>query len=119
MPNVDDLTGIGVSAQHSELVGQTVVKVTGAGATVQVGAATITSPGAELNPTGATANSFVLPSTAKVFQFYYLTNPQSTAAIVFVPSGHSLNSVANASLSMAQYASNIFWQYKPKYWTYK
>jgi hypothetical protein len=48
-----------------------------------------------------------------------VNNQQSTTALVFVPSGHTLNSVANASVSVAQYASAIIWQYKPKNWTYK
>ena len=110
MPNVDDLTGIGVSAQHSELVGQAVSKITGAGATVQTGAAVIISRGAELNPTGATANSFVLPTTAKVFEFYWMVNPQSTTGIVFVPSGHTLNGTGNGSLAVAQNKAVIIYQ---------
>ncbi len=115
--HVDDLTGFGFSAQQSELLGGVTIKITGVG-TTQTGAAVVTSRGAELNPAGG-ASAFVFPTTVKLFQPYYLVNPQSTAALVFVPSGHTLNGTANASVSISQNATAIIWQYKPKNWTFK
>jgi hypothetical protein len=118
--NTDDLTGLGFSAQDSELLGAPVAKINGAGATLQSAAAVILSRAAELNPAAVTTNSFVIPSTAKVMNPYFLTNQQGTnTAYVFVPSGHTLNGNANGSITIATGASAIIWQYKPKNWTNK
>ena len=113
----DDAIGFGFAHAQASLIGDVPAKITGVG-TTQTGAAVLTSRGSELNP-GASATAFVLPSNAKIFAPFMVNNQQTTTALVFVPSGHTLNSVANASVSVAQYASAIIWQYKPKNWTYK
>ena len=115
--NVDDLTGTGMPAQLAQELGGPVSKLTGVG-TTQSGAAVVLSRNTELNPGGGTT-AFVLPSSAKVMQSYMFNNQQSTTGTVFVPSGHTLNSVANASVTVAQFATAIVWQYKPKNWTFK
>src|ERR1700722_18417490 len=107
--NTDDLTGLGFSAQDSELLGAPVAKITGAGATLQSAAAVILSRAAELNPAAVTTNSFVIPSSAKVMNPYFLTNQQTASAYVFVPSGHTLNGTANGSVVIATGASAIIW----------
>lgn len=117
MINSDDGIGFGFSSMQSSLIGAEPKVITGVG-TTQTSAATVISRGAELSP-AASNTAFVLPSTAKTFNPFMLTNQQSTTALVFVPAGHNLNSVANASVSIAQYATVIIWQYKPKNWTYK
>jgi len=118
--NSDDATGYGFSAQQSSLIAAPVAKIVGAGATLQSAAANIISRAAELSPTAVTTNSFIIPSDAKVMNPYYLTNQQGTnSAYVFVPSGHTLNGVANGSVVIATGASAIIWMYKPKNWTNK
>jgi hypothetical protein len=113
----DDLAGYGVAAQLSSLLGAVPQKTTGVG-TTQSGAATLISRMTELNPASSNT-AFVIPTDAKIMNPYFVNNQQATTALVFVPSGHTLNSVANASVSVAQYASAIIWQYKVKNWTYK
>jgi hypothetical protein len=122
--NQDDLTGYGFSSQQSALVGAIPQKITGIGATVQTGAAVLITRMAELNPSAVTANSFIIPSDAKIMNPFFLTNQQGTnPAYVFVPSGHSLNGTANGSVSIGATTATsntaIIWQYKVKNWTFK
>lgn len=112
----DALTGLGMPAQLASRLGGNPVLTNGAG--VAQGTATILkSRNTELNPSGG-ATGFIPPSDASVMEPYFLTNQQSTGAVVYVPSGHYLNSSQNASVSVAQYKTVLLWQYKPKYWTY-
>ena len=112
----DDLTGFGFSSQQAALLGAQPNKTTGVG-TAQSGAAVLISRMTELNPASSNT-AFVIPTDAKVMNPYFLTNQQSTTALVYVPSGHSLNGTSNASVSVAQNKSLIVWQYKSKNWTY-
>lgn len=117
--NTDDATGFGFSAQQSALIAAPVVKILGAAATLQTGAAVITSRAAELSAAAVTTNSFVIPSDAKVMNPYYLVSTGAQSAYVFVPSGHTLGATANGSVVIAANASAIIWQYKPKNWINK
>jgi len=113
----DALTGLGFSGQQAALMGgnPTVLTCTG---TTQGGAAILKSRNTELSPASSQTGA-IPPSSASVMEPYFLTNQQATTATVYVPSGHYLNSSQNGSTTVAQGASLIFWQYKPKYWTYK
>lgn len=117
MATADALTGVGVPAQVANLLGANPSTLTGAANNTQTGAAILKSRNTELNP-GASTNSFLPPPTAAVMEPYFLVNLQSTTANLFVPVGHSLNGSLNASVAVAQNKSVIFWQYKPKNWTY-
>lgn len=115
----DSLTGFGVAPQLASLLGANPVKTNGAANNSQTGAAILISRNTELNPQ-STLTSFVPPASAGVMEPYFLVNPQSTTARVYVPSGHTLTSVttggSNGYVSVATGTSVIFWQYKPKFW---
>lgn len=126
--DADDLTGYGFSSQQSSLLGAIPQKITGIGATVQSGAAVLISRMAELNPSAVTANSFIIPSDARVMNPFFLVNTNATnPAFVFVPSGHTLvatpGATANGSVQInaatALVNTAIIWQYKPKNWALK
>jgi hypothetical protein len=119
----NDLIGVGFAPEQAGLVGAVPNKLNGAAATAQTGAALIISRNTELNPAAVTTNSFVFPTTAKLFNPYFLVNSSATPGFVWVPSGHTLVSggatTANGSVSVGASASLIMWQYKSKFWTSK
>jgi hypothetical protein len=120
----NDLIGVGFAPEQATLVGAVPNKLNGAAATAQTGAALIISRNTELNPAAVTTNSFVFPSTAKLFNPYFFINSStSVPGFVFVPSGHTLvtagATTANGSVSVGVEASVIMWQYKSKFWTSK
>jgi hypothetical protein len=114
--SADDAAGFGFSAQQSELIAANPSLLTCAG-TTQATAAVIKSRNSELSP-AASQTGAIPPSTAKVMAPYFLNNQQSTTAVVYVPVGHYLNSVLNASVNLVQYKSIILYQYKKGYWAY-
>lgn len=118
MPTSDSLTGLGMPPQLAASLGANPAKISGIG-TTQTGAAVLISRNVELN-SQSTATAFVPPSTAAINEPYFLINSQSTTALVYVPSGHTLSSVtsggSNGHVSVAQNTSCIMWQYKPKFW---
>jgi hypothetical protein len=114
----NDLTGLGVPVQLAELIGAPVNALTCTG-TSQTTGATVISRNTEL-VTAASSTAAVLPSTAKVMNPYFFTNQQTTAGLVFVPSGHTLNGTVNLAVTVAANGgSAIVWQYKVKNWTFK
>lgn len=118
MSTADSLTGYGMSPQLASLLGGNPAAITGAANNSQIGAAKIISHNAELVP-GSTTNSFIPSPSAGVYEIYFMNNQQTTTANVFVPVGHNLNGSLNGSTTVAQHATLIFWQYKPKNWTFK
>lgn len=112
----DNLMGLGLPAQLANVIGARPNALTAAG-TSQGAAAVMKSRNTEL-VTGASATGAIPISTAPLMEPYFITNQAATTAKVYVPSGHYLNSVQNASVDVAQYKSIIFWQYKKNYWTY-
>jgi hypothetical protein len=113
----DALLGHGMPAQLAEHIGANYSLVNGKG-TTQVGAATILTKNAELNPSGGNT-AFILPGVGNVNEKYGVVNEQATTAVVFVPVGHYLNGTQNGSLNVAQNGAAIIWQYKPNYWASK
>jgi hypothetical protein len=112
----DALTGLGIPPHVADLLGGNATAQNGKG-TTQSGATVLLGKNVELDAaSGNTA--YVFPSTAEVMVPYFLTNQGSAAALVFVPSGHTLNVTANGDLSIATSTSAIMWQYKPKHWCY-
>ncbi len=112
----DSLTGLGVPAQLAAVLGAQPKVVAGAG-TTQGTATTLVSRGAEVTA-AASQTGVIPPSDAPIMTPYALTNSSSTTAVVYVPSGHYLNSSQNASVNLAQNKGLYLWQYKSKYWTY-
>jgi hypothetical protein len=117
----DALTGFGLPPELSALIGGNANLQAGTG-TTQTGATILHSKNTELNPQ-ASATAFTFASTVGIMEPYWVNNQQSTTALVYVPSGHYLNSVQNASVSVAQYGSALIWMYKRTgsagYWAYK
>ena len=116
------LMGVGMAGEQASLIGADPWKGTGTG-TSQTGATVLLTDNAELSvSSGQTAFIFPGGSTTNgaILNDWWITNQSATAtsALIFVPSGHYLNSSLNASLTLAQYKSAILWQYKYKYWTY-
>ena len=120
MATTDALTGLGMPAQLANLIGGNPNLQAGTG-TTQTGATVIKSRNTELNP-ASSSTAFVFPSNVAVMEPYFLVNVQSTAGVVFVPSGHTIVSGAgvatNGSVSISQGKAAIVWQYKVKNWAY-
>lgn len=112
----DNLIGLGMPAQLANVCGAKANALTTTG-TSQTTAATMKSRNTELVTAGSQTGA-IPPSNAQVMEPYFITNQQSTTGVVYVPVGHYLNSVQNASVNVAQYKSLILWQYKKGYWTY-
>lgn len=112
----DDATGYGFSPHQATLIAANPTVLTTKG-TSQTTAATLISRNTELS-TAASQTGAIPPSTSLVMAPYFLNNQQATTAIFYVPVGHYLNSVQNASVNIAQYKGILVWQYKPKYWCY-
>jgi len=116
------LMGLGMSSEQAALIGADPWKGSGTG-TSQTGATVLLSDNAEVSASsGQTA--FIFPGgttiNGAILNDWWITNQSATAtsALIYVPSGHYLNSTLNSSLTLAQYKSCIMWQYKYKYWTY-
>lgn len=111
----DDLTGFGLAGQLAALLGANPQALPGSG-TVQGGAAILKTRNTELVPSAGNT-AFIPPPDAKVMAPFFLTNQQATAAVIFVPVGHTLNGTLNGSIAaLAQGKSAILYQYKPKFW---
>lgn len=112
----DDLMGLGVPAQLSDLMGANPNALTCVG-TAQATAAVIKSRNTELVTAGG-QTAAVLPSTAKISQPFFVTTQSATTGLVFVPSGHSVNGSSNGSISIPQAKAAIIWQYKRNNWCF-
>lgn len=112
----DNLIGLGLPPQLSAAIGAKANALTTTG-TSQTTAATLKSRNSELVTAGSQTGA-IPPSKTPVMEPYFITVQSATTGVVYVPVGHYLNSVQNASVSVAQYKSVIFWQYKKNYWTY-
>jgi hypothetical protein len=109
----DELTGLGMSPQLAVLIGDNPGVLAGKG-TTQTGATPFLGNLEEVTATGG--------QTAFVLTHYELNTPvfvtctSSTSAVVFCPSGATLNGSSNGSLTIAQNKSAIFWEYKKGFW---
>ena len=109
----DALTGLGMPAQLAFLIGDVPLTQAGAG-TTQTGATLLRGCMVELTA-ASSQTAFVLqklgPNTP-----YFLFNSISTAAVVFCPSGATMNGSSNGSVSIAQNKGAIVWEYKKDAW---
>lgn len=112
----DALMGLGMPAQLAALMGANPSVITAVGTTQTGGAPVVKSRNTEVITAGG-AQAVVLPAGAGVMEPYFIANQaNATAALVFVPAGHTLNGSLNGDLSVAQFKGVILWQYKPKFW---
>lgn len=113
----DALTGLGTPAQLAAVMGANPSALTCVG-TTQSGAPIVRSRNTEFVTAGG-ATAAVLPVGAGIMEPYFVTNQATNnTALLFVPSGHTLNATANGSVAIAQAKSAIVWQYKFKNWCY-
>lgn len=103
-----DLMGVGLPQEQSVRLGfSDLTTVAGVG-TAQVGAAAIKVNNI-LATTAVGQTAFVLPSDAELEVPYLVTNSTATAALVFPPSGGTINAAAaDASVSIAQNLARMF-----------
>lgn len=105
-----DLAGLGLPPEQAVRLGfSDLTTIAGVG-TAQVGAAAIPNfTNAVLATTAGGATAFVLPSTAELQVPYLVVNSTATAALIFPPSGGTINAAAaDASVSLAQNLGRIF-----------
>lgn len=102
-----NLIGVGIPGEAATRLGFTPSTKVGVG-TAQTGAATITT-NFTLTTTAGGATAFVLPAAIPGSGPILITNPSATTALVFPPSGGTINGGSlNASVSIAQNATRIF-----------
>jgi hypothetical protein len=114
MATTDALMGFGVPAQLASLLGGNPNVLTTTGTTVGA-AAVLKSRNTELS-TAASQTGAIPPTTAAVMEPYFITNPASTSAVLYVQSGHTLNGSLNGTKTLAQNSNTILWQYKKTFW---
>lgn len=118
--NTTALMGFGMQGELADLVGADYSLLVGKG-TAQTGAAIILSDNVELNvsvgQTAVVVASLATPQQQIAEPIYFVnTSATATAALVFVPSGHTLNGSLNGSVSVAQFKTAVLYQYKNKFW---
>lgn len=105
-----DLMGVGIPQEQAVRLGFSDL-TTLAGATTAQGTATAI-PASINNVLATTAGgqtAFRLPSDAELEVPYLVTNSSATAALVFPPTGGTINAAAaNASVSIAQNLARMF-----------
>lgn len=115
MPTGDDLVGLGMPPSLASILGNQPSSLTCTG-TAQGTAATILSKLIELVAASSQTGA-ILPSGAHIGSPFYVFCSSSTSAVVYCPSGHTLNGTANNSLTLAQNKSAYLVQYKKGFWT--
>ncbi len=105
-----DLQGVGMPSEQAIRLGYSAATTIAGVGTAQSGGAAI--PALTNNVTATTASgqtAFVLPSSAELNVPYLVRNSSSTAALVFPPSGGTINAASqDASVSIAQNLARIF-----------
>lgn len=110
-----DLVGIGMAPEQAVRLGFSTTTTAGVGTAQSGGAAIKTNFTYATTAGGQTA--FVLPSTAELMVPYIVTNTSATTALVFPPSGGSINAAAgDASVSIAQNLSRSFMRISATRW---
>lgn len=114
MASANELMGLGTPPQLAALTGANPQTVTCAG-TAQGTATAILSKCAELSAASSQTGA-ILPSDGPLYQPFFVFTSSSTSAVVYAPSGHTLNGSSNGSLTVAQNKAATFWQYKKGFW---
>jgi hypothetical protein len=105
-----DLMGVGLASEQAIRLGTSALTTIAGVGTAQSGGAAIPAlVNNVLATTSGGQTAFVLPSTAEIDVPYSVINSSSTAALVFPPTGGTINAAAaNASVSIAQNLGRIF-----------
>lgn len=105
-----DLMGLGLPQQLATRLGESALTTIAGVGTAQSGAAAIpASVNDVLATTAGGQTAFVLSATAPLGFPYTVTNSSSTAALVYPPSGGTINAgAADASASIAQNLARVF-----------
>lgn len=115
MPLATDLVAIGMVPEQSMRLGFTEATVAGAG-TAQGGSAKIRT-NLTVATTEAGQTAFSLPRDAELMVPYIVLNTSPTAALVFPPSGGSINGAAvNSSISVGLDAARQFYRVSGNEW---
>lgn len=113
-----DLMGVGLAQEQATRLGYSaLISLTGIG-TAQVGAAPIVNGNNNISTvTAGGATAFVLPASAELEVPYFVYNPSATTALIFPPTGGSINAAgANASVGIAVNLSRIFIRKSTNVW---
>ncbi len=119
MPTSQDLMGYGTPPHQATLLGDDTVQVTATGTTQATAAAIRGDDGGVYEITAASNQTgVILPSTALVNCQYFLASVGGTAAKVYAPVGHTLNTVASSTGLTFQAATGavIVQQTRPRVW---
>lgn len=115
MPQAPDLVGLGMPPELARVLGNTANALTCTG-TSQATAATIKTHNTELvaasSQTGAIFNSNSLVGSP-----FYLFTSSSTSAVVYPPTGQTLNGTQNGTFTLAQNKAAIAIQFKKGSWS--
>lgn len=105
-----DLMGLGMPGPLANLLGNATGTIAGVG-TAQATAAILTSSMAKLT-TGSGQTAFVFRSTTTISRLFFLYNSSATTALIFPPVGGTIvGQSQDASFSLAQNKSVIFWHF--------
>ena len=110
-----DLMGSGMPGALARLLGNTPAVLTGVG-TSQAGATLISSSMVDLVTAGG-ATAFVFSANTSLTRLFFVCNTTATTALIFPPSGCAINNGSNdASFSVAQNKTVLFWRYSTTKW---
>ena len=107
-----DLMGLGVPAEVAKRIGMTPTAITCAGTSSQANATAVASQVKclILSAASSSANGAVLSSSVGQGEFITASNAGSTTALVYCPSGFTMNGTSNGSVSIAQNKAAIIWR---------
>lgn len=112
------LMGLGMTGELAGIIGADYQLAIGKG-TSQATGQTLNGDNVEISASGG-QTAVTLPTVQAVAEPVFAVNPSGTAALIFVPLGHTLlqsgSFTLNGNLSLATNKAVIFWQYKPKFW---
>ena len=106
MPQSQDLMGLSMPYPLAGEVGNDVSSINGAGTTV--GAATKITTKFVLITGASSQTGAILPADAKIGSPYYVVSKGSAAAVIYPPSGQTINSGASSVTMSAAVSSGIF-----------
>jgi hypothetical protein len=116
MPTTQDLMGGGVPDMVANMLGNNPVAVTAAG-TTQATAASIKAQHLVTITAAGGATGVIIGSRARIGTPYYFSNPSATSAVVYAPTGSTLNGAASTTgLTLAQNKAAVFIQMSRDVW---
>lgn len=107
-----DLMGTGISYNSADKLGYNPQTLAAAG-TTQGTAAVAVSKCIEMTATGSDG---IILGNVDIGTPCWVFNSSASTGLVYVPSGHTLNTTLNGSLSLATHKGGCLVQYKNKFW---